>query len=139
MAIDTTELSLASLELDMLEACVELMFFAAYADGTIDPAERAVFEKNALEATRGQLRPEIVRAVLRHFEDTSRTADPMTRVHAIAQRIPDPRMRRAALSLAAKVAQADGTLGDQELAFLAKAGEAFEMTIDEVSSIVASS
>ena len=62
MGNDTTELSLASLELDKLEAVVELMFFAAYADGTIDPSERAVFEKNAVTATHGQLRPEVIRA-----------------------------------------------------------------------------
>lgn len=132
MAIDTTELSLASLELDMLEACVELMFFTAFADGVIHPAERAVFEKNALAATHGQLRPEIVRAVLAHFEDTSKTADRSARVRAIAGRIPDPRVRRAVLALAVKVAHADGALGEEERAFLKQAGEAFEIPREEV-------
>lgn len=138
MANDTTELSLAALELDMLEACVELMFFAANADGSIDPAERAVFEKNALEATHGQLRPEIIRAVLAHFEGAAKTADRAARIQAIARRVPDPRVRRAVLALAVKVAHADGALRPEERAFLVEAGAAFEIPAAEVDALLAS-
>ena len=99
MSNDTTELSLASLELDKLEAVVELMFFAAYADGTIDPSERAVFEKNAVTATHGQLRPEVIRAVLNHFEITAKKEDRTVRLEAIAKKLPDAKVRRAVLVL----------------------------------------
>ncbi len=138
MANDTTELSLASLELDKLEAVVELMFFAAYADGTIDPSERAVFEKNAIAATHGQLRPEVIRAVLAHFEITAKKEDRATRVEAIARKILDPKVRHAVLALAASVAHADGTLAPEERAFLEQAGAAFGMATPEIEALLAS-
>jgi tellurite resistance protein len=134
---DTTELSLASLELDKLEAVVELMFFAAYADGTIDPSERAIFEKNAVTATHGQLRPEIIRAVLRHFEITAKKEDRATRIEAIARKVTDPKVRHAVLALAVSVALADGTLAAEERAFIEQAGAAFGMPKEEVEGLLA--
>lgn len=41
----TTELSYASLEVNKLEAFLELMFLAAHADGEIAEAERAAFRR----------------------------------------------------------------------------------------------
>lgn len=136
MGNDTTELSLASLELDKLEACVELMFFAAYADGTVDPAERAKFEEHALRATRGQLQASLIQAVLGYIEGTVQGADRTDRVLAIAERLPDERVRRAALSLAAQVAMADGEMKPEERTFLVEAARAFgipEAEIDELA------
>lgn len=137
MANDTTELSLASLELEKLEAAVELMFFAAHADGVIDPSERAAFEAHVAKATHGQLRPEIVRAVLAHFEATAPSADRAARLAAISKRIVDPRVRRAVLALAATVAHADGTLTEAERAFLTEAAAVFGLTSEELAPLIA--
>ncbi len=136
MGNDTTELSLASLELDKLEAVVELMFFAAYADGTIDPSERAIFEKNAVTATHGQLRPEVIRAVLNHFEITAKKEDRAARLTAIAAKLPDAKVRHAVLALAASVAHADGSLAPEEKAFLMQAGAVFGMATEEVEGLL---
>jgi len=138
MSNDTTELSLASLELNELESCVELMFFTAYADGTVDATERATFEGHVVRATRGQLRPELVQAVLRQIEARVQKADRATRVQALAQRLTEPRLRRAVLTMAATVAVADGKVTGDERAFLYEAGAAFEIAKDDVDRILAS-
>lgn len=134
---DTTQLSLASLELNELESCVELMFFTAYADGTVDASERAAFEKHVVRATRGQLRPELVQAVLEQIESRVRKADRAVRVQALAARMKEPRLRRAVLTLAATVAMADGKLTADERGFLEEVGVAFELSADEVEALVA--
>ena len=123
--LDTTELSLASLELDQLEACVELMFFAAYADGAVDASERAKFEEHVVAATRGQLGPALIQTVLAHIEGEMRGADRGARLRAIAPRLRGAAMRRAALVLAMQVAMADGLLTEEERAFLLEAAGVF--------------
>ncbi|MEZ4294756.1 MAG: TerB family tellurite resistance protein [Polyangiaceae bacterium] len=136
MGNDTTELSLSSMEIPRLEACVELMFFTAYADGKIDPEERAVFEEHVKRATNGQLGPELIRAVLEHFEGAVRVADRGERVKAIAERLAEERVRRAALVLATNVATADGALTDDERAFLTQVGAAFDLAPDDVARVL---
>lgn len=137
MGNDVTELSLASLQLSELESCVELMFFTAYADGTVDASERAAFEQHVVRATRGQLRPELVQAVLEQIESRVKVADRAVRVRALADRTSDVRLRHAMLRLAATVAMADGTLTDDERAFLEEVGAAFALTADETRQVIA--
>lgn len=137
MGTDTTELWLASLELAKLEACVELMFWTAYADGKVDPEERAVFETHVRRATQGQIGPDLIRAVLSYIEGSVLVADRDARLRSIAERVDEPRMRRAALSLAAAVAMADGKLTDDERALLEQAGAAFAIAPPDVAELIA--
>ncbi|MBK8258704.1 MAG: TerB family tellurite resistance protein [Polyangiaceae bacterium] len=137
MAYETTELSLASLELPKLEACVELMFLVAYADGKIEPSEREVFRKHVEEATHGQIGAGLVQAVLRHVESFVHQWDRTQRIQSIAVRLSDQRVRMAALELAARVAVADGQLTADETAFLAHTGAAFELSQADISQALA--
>lgn len=137
MGTDTTMLWLASLELPKLEACVELMFWTAYADGRVSPEERAVFAEHVRQATGGQLGPELVQAVITGVEEAMRTADRNARVASIASVLTEPRVRSAALSLAVSVALADRTLSRSEIVFLHQAGAAFGFSGDEVGRLVA--
>ncbi len=135
MAFETTELSLASLELDKLEVCVELMFYAAYADGVVDEKERQAFEKHVVQATGGQLGPALVQAVLKHIEGSVQKAgvtDRNVRVRAMAVRLGDAKLRHAALSLAVAVAKADGDLSEVERAFLVDTAAAFGLSKADV-------
>lgn len=137
MSNDTTELSLASLEIATLEACVELMFLAAYADGHVDPKERAIFEAHVRKATAGQLSPDLIQAVLHQIEGTIREADREKALLSISERLMAMRTRRGALALAAAVAAADGELRHDERTFLERAGEAFGLAKDEVLAVLA--
>lgn len=136
MGNEPTELSLASLELPRLEACVELMFWAAYADGRVDREERAVFERHVNRATAGELTPELIQVVLRGIEEAVRAADRAARVPRIAARLAEPRVQRAALALAAAVAMADGELTGDERAFLEQAGAAMGIGEAEVGRVI---
>lgn len=134
--LDTTELSLASLELNQLEACVELMFFAAYADGVVDASERAKFEEHVVHATKGQLGPALVQTVLAHIEGGVLGADRGERLREIAPRLRGEKIRRAALVLAMQVAMADGTLTAEERAFLLEAAGVFGIEEGDALRIV---
>lgn len=132
----TTELSLAALELTKLEACVELMLFAAYADGVVDAPERALFESHVERATHGQVRPEIARSVIASIEAEVQRAEPALRVRRIAEQLPDAKLRRAALSLAIAVATADGKLTPEERRFLEQAAAAFELSKEDAAKLL---
>lgn len=133
---DTTELSLAALELDKLEACVELMFFAAYADGVVDASERAKFEEHVKQATNGQLGPALIAAVLKHIEGELDVAQRPQRLRAIGDRLRLLPVKRAALVLAMRVAMADGKLTSEERQFLMEAAAVFEIDEREALGLV---
>jgi hypothetical protein len=72
----TTELSYASLEVNKLEAFLELMFLAAHADGEIAEAERAAFRQQVSAETP---RPARARAHRHDARPRSRSTSRSTR------------------------------------------------------------
>lgn len=137
MVNDATELWLASLELPKLEACVELMLWAAYSDGRVDPEERALFEAHVQEATKGQLGPELIRVVVRGVEEVVRSTRREARVPVLARTLAEPKVQRGALALAVTVAMADGVLTDDERAFLEETAAVMGLPKDDVGALLA--
>jgi uncharacterized tellurite resistance protein B-like protein len=125
--MDSTELSLASLEMPKLEAFLEMMFLAAFADGDIGEAERADFGRQVMAATKGQLAPDLVDGILKSLQKSLERDGRSKRLATIKARIPDEKTRRAALSLAAQVVLADGQVHVDEVAFLYRAAEALDI------------
>jgi len=127
-------LSLSALELNELEAFVELMFLAAAADGVVNDAERAAFRGQVLKNTHGQLDAALVDQVLTHLERELHGVDRGKQLASIRDRLRDPRKRRAALVHAARVVLADGVLALDEVEFLHRAlsalGEPLSFTED---------
>jgi tellurite resistance protein len=125
--METTILSLAMLNLNELEAFVELMFLAAYTDGAVNEAERAAFRGQVIKGTHGQLDASLVDTILKHIESTMGATPADERdeqLTSIRDRLKDPRKRRAALVHAARVVLADGILGLDEVEFLKRAAVA---------------
>lgn len=122
--MDTTVLSLASLELNELEAFVELMFLAAYTDGKISDAERATFRGQVIKGTHGQLDDTLVDTVIGAIEDRIAGVDHDEVLKSIRERLSDPRKRHAALAHAARVVLADGGLEISEAEFMHRAAAA---------------
>jgi uncharacterized tellurite resistance protein B-like protein len=122
--MDTTILSLAQLDLNEIEAFVELMYLAAYADGAVNPEERAAFRGQVMKGTYGQLDDELVDAVLAHIEGAMSNVDRARQLESIRERLADPRKRRAALGHAVRVVLADGVLALDEVKFLETAAVA---------------
>jgi uncharacterized tellurite resistance protein B-like protein len=119
-----TILSLSSLDLVELEAFVELMFLAAFADGEVSAEERATFRGQLVKGTAGQLQEGLVDLVVAEVERRTAAFDRDAKLAEIRRRLKDPRKRHAALVHAAGVVLADGVLALDEVAFLRRASAA---------------
>ena len=135
--MNTTEVSLAALEINKIEALLEMMFLAAYADGEVSAAERAVFKSQILVGTEGQLQVVMVEMILRGVEEALAHEGREERLASIRQRIPDERMRRAALEIAGRILRADGAMHVDEIAFLGRAAEALGLDPSVAHEILA--
>ena len=133
---DNTILSLSMLAITELEAFVELMFLAAYTDGTVNAAERASFRGQVIKGTHGQLDDALIELVLAHIERLVVGADREARLATVRDRLKDPRKRRAALVHAARVMLADGVLGLDEVAFLRRAAVVLGEPIEVADAVL---
>jgi uncharacterized tellurite resistance protein B-like protein len=129
-------LSLSMLAFRELEACVELMFLAAYTDGAVTKEERAAFRGQVIKGTHGKLDAGLVDEVLAVIEVDVAHADQEARLASIRDRLADARKRHAALVLAARVILADGVLGLDEVAFLRRATAVLGEPSDIAESIL---
>ena len=137
MAIEThTEMSLASLELNKLEAVIELMMLAAYADGHVSDVEREALRAQIVEGTKGQVRHETVIEIVDAVERGLAHETREERLGSIKRRLTDPRMRRAALVHVAKILFADARLRVDEVAFMLRAATALEVDPEEATTIL---
>jgi uncharacterized tellurite resistance protein B-like protein len=134
--MDTTVLSLASLELNELEAFVELMFLAAYADGKVEDVERAAFRGQVVKGTFGQLDAALVDVMLKSIETAMASVDRDAQLERIRERLSDRRKRRAALAHAARVVLADGVLDVSEVEFMERAAAALGETKASVEAML---
>lgn len=134
--METTVLSLASLQLNELEAFVELMFLAAYTDGNVSDAERATFRGQVVKGTHGQLDDALVDTVLCTIEAKVVHANHDEQLARIRERLADPRKRRAALAHAARVVLADGGLTVSEVEFMDRAAIALGETKEAVAKVL---
>jgi uncharacterized tellurite resistance protein B-like protein len=123
----TTELSYASLEVNKLEAFLELMFLAARADGEVHETERATFREQVIAETQGQLEPELIDMMLAQIETNLARYPRQERLDSIRERLTEPRLRRAALEIAAKIIRADGKVVADEVAFYDQTAAALDI------------
>jgi tellurite resistance protein len=131
-----TVLSLSSLELPRLEALIELLYLAAYADGRIEPAERAALKQRVIEGSKGRLSEEIIGVMLESIEATLAQDGREARFESIRRRLGDARMRREALVLAAQILRADQIVSPQEAAWMARAAAALEIPVEEAMMLL---
>lgn len=128
MRTNDTELSIASLEVDRLEAFIQMMFLAAYADGEVNDAERARFESEVMRASGGAIAPQLVRAIVDHVGVVISDEDRTRRLESLRARLPEERVRRGVLALAARIVLADDKLVAAERTFLDRAATALGLT-----------
>lgn len=136
MNLDGTVLSLQSLELPRLEAVLELMFLAAYADGSVATVERDLLRKQAIESTHHRLSEATIDAMLTSIEDTLAQQGREARFESIKRRLGDPKMRAAALATAAAILLADHNIDASEAAWMVRAAQALEVTVEEAVAIL---
>lgn len=127
--MEITQISLASLELGKLEAIIETMLLAAYADGNLNEAERTEFGLHLASLTDGRLDPQTLLAMVGQIEQSVRADSRASRFASIRERLPDVRMREAAIELAIRLIAADGVIRDSEHALVVEAARALEVPL----------
>lgn len=137
MDFSGTILSLQSLEIPRLEAVVELMFLAAYADESVAPEERTIVRQQLIASTHGRLGRETVEAMLTGIEATLAQHGREARFESIRRRLGDEKMRVAALATAATILQADQRIDPREVAWMARAAAALQVPVDEALALLA--
>lgn len=137
MSQDGTVLSLGALELTKLEAVVELMYLAAYADGEVVAEERDVFAGHVVGATNGALSREAMTAMLAAIERALASSSREQRFDSIRRRLGDARTREAALRIAIHVLYADKFLDPREAAWVLRAARALEISEEDANAMLA--
>lgn len=136
MSHDGTVLSLGALELTKLEAVVELMYLAAYADGEVVAEERDVFASHVTGVTNGVLSREAMTAMLAAIERALSSSSREQRFDSIRRRLGDARTREAALRIAIHVLYADKFLDPREAAWVLRAAKALEISEEDANRML---
>lgn len=120
-----------------LEAIIETMFLAAYADGEFSDLERAHFAESVESLTDGRLTgpkfDALVDRVISALSEGTREA----RLELIRQRLPDAGPRKVALSLAIQLMAADGIVRTSERELIMELADALEIERDVAADLVA--
>jgi uncharacterized tellurite resistance protein B-like protein len=133
---ERTQLSLASLEIPRLEAVVELMFLAAYSDGTVSDLEREEMSAQVVAGVDGMINAATIKAMLVYIEDALAQEGREARFASIRRRLGEPKMKLAALATAVKILKADQVVNPHEMAWLVRAADALGVEIDDALALL---
>jgi tellurite resistance protein len=119
-----------------LEALVEAMFLAAFADGEFSTVERAHFLKTAESLTNGRLTTARIAQLVSDAGEALLREGRKARLLSVKERLPDTGSRRVALSLAIQVTAADGVIRTSERELIWETAEALEIEREEAANLV---
>lgn len=125
------------LEAPQLEAIVEVMFLAAFADGDFGEEERAHFLTSIESLTDRSLSGETLGHLVTRIAGDLRTQGRAARLAAVAERLPDAGARKAALALAIQLTAADGIIRTSERELILEAADALGIGQDTAADLVA--
>lgn len=136
MSVTAAPPSIRDVEEPKLEAIIELMFLAAFADGDFGDEERVHFLKSIESLTdrrvHGDTLGHLVTRIVQDLQAQGRTA----RLASVKERIGDHGARKVALSLAIQVTAADGIIRTSERELILEAADALEIDHDEAADLV---
>lgn len=127
----------AALGNSKLEALVEVMFLAAFADGEFSEVERMHFLRSVQSLTDGFIALDRLEALVADARGAQQTEGRDARLALIKARLPDSGSRRVALSLAIQVTAADGIIQDSERALIFEAANALEVSREQTTALIA--
>lgn len=120
-----------------LQALLETMVLAAYADGEFSAEEREHFARSVESLTNGKLGGDklqsLLSQVLADWEQQGREA----RLLSVKARLPEAGARKVALSLAIQVTASDGIIRTSERELICDMAEALDIDRDEAADLVA--
>ncbi len=110
-----------------MEALVETMFLAAFADGEFGDEEQEQFKNSVQTLTDGKVSTEILSQMVAKFEKALEGSSSNERVASIKGRLPEPRARTVALSLAIQMTAADGIIRTSEREVILEIAEGLDI------------
>jgi tellurite resistance protein len=125
------------LEAPALEAVVEVMFLAAFADGDFGEDERVHFFKSIESLTDRSLSGETLDRLVARIRGDLEAQGREARLVAVRERLPDKGARQAALVLAIQLTAADGIIRTTERELIMEAADALEVERDLAADWVA--
>ncbi|WP_437729891.1 tellurite resistance TerB family protein [Sorangium sp. So ce1335] len=127
---------LQTLDEPNLEALVELMFLAAFADGEFSQEEKLHFFRSVESLTDRRIpqstMDELIQTVVTQLQKEGRAA----RLASLKERLPGPQARKVAFALAAQVVVADGIVRTSERELLLDVAVALEIDKTEAAEVV---
>jgi tellurite resistance protein len=128
--------SVRDVEEPKLEAIIELMFLAAFADGDFGDEERDQCIRSIETLTdRRMARATLERLMTRITVDLENEGRAL-RLASVRERITDEESRKIALDLAIQLTAADGIIRTSERELILEAAEALEIDQDEAADMV---
>lgn len=133
----TSPPSLRSFNEPKLEAVIELMFLAAFADGDFSKEERLHFAASVESLTDRRIARDSFESLISRIEARFREEGRERRLTQLRAHLATPALRRVALSLAIQVTAADGILQTSERELLMEVADALEIDRAEANDLVA--
>jgi uncharacterized tellurite resistance protein B-like protein len=128
---------IGTFEAPALEAVVEVMFLAAFADGDFGEEERVHFLKSIESFTDRSLTGDTLDSLVRRIQGEAVSEGRAARLASIKQRLADPGARKAALAMAIQLTAADGIIRTSERELILEAAEALDIPRDDAADMVA--
>jgi tellurite resistance protein len=135
MTIDMTDAR--DLPPPKMEALIEMMYLAGYADGEFSDAEQAHFKKSIESLTNDRIADDKLDALLARFKADLDREGRDARLSSVKQRLPDTAARKVALSLAIQVTAADGIIRTTERELILETADALGIDRDTAADLVA--
>lgn len=126
-----------SFEAPALEAVVEVMFLAAFADGDFGEEEHVHFLKSIESFTDRCLSGEMLEQLVARITAGIKAQGRAARLAAVRERLPDLGARKAALAMAIQLTAADGIIRTSERELIVEAAEALGIPPDTAADLVA--
>ncbi len=120
-----------------LEAVIETMFLAAFADGDFGDEERAELMKSVEALTSRGLSGEALERLVQRITQDLAAQGREARLAAVKARLPEMGARKAALALAIQLTAADGIIRTSERELILEAAEALDVERDAAADMVA--
>jgi uncharacterized tellurite resistance protein B-like protein len=124
-------------EAPQLEAIVEVMFLAAFADGDFGEEERVHFFTSIESLTDRKLSGETLEALVTRITGDLEREGRAARLASVRERLADAGARKAALGLAIQLTAADGIIRTTERELILEAADALGVDHDVAADMVA--
>jgi len=128
--------SVKELDEPRLEALIEAMFIAAFADGEFSDEERAHFAASIESLTDRRISGKTVDALLARMQADLAAQGREARFASVKERLPTVGARRAALALTIQLVAADGIIRTSERELIFDLAAALEIDRDTAADMV---